>query len=101
MTWGISPVEHVYRADFQTNTISSANFPINCDVSTMYAELLRWFNRPPDVVPLMLTYNLTFLLEIRIDWQSSFTYSKDEVVKILTLLLPLRAWQMLPVRRKT
>ena len=43
----------------------------------MNTELLRRFNRPPNVVTLMFTDDLAFLLKVWVYRQSCFTYQQD------------------------
>jgi hypothetical protein len=73
MSGSFSPVKKRDRADFQTHTVSSADIPIDSDVGSVYAQLLRRFNGSPHVVPLVLADDLSIFLEIRIYWQSNFT----------------------------
>jgi hypothetical protein len=71
MSLGIGPVEHCHWTHVDANTVSSAEIPVDCDISSVYALLLRRAYRPPDIVTLMLTYDLAFLLEFRVYRQTS------------------------------
>jgi hypothetical protein len=66
MSRRICPVEHVYRADFYADSVAGADVPVNSHGAAVYAQLLRRFNRSPDVVTLMLGGDFAVLLEVRV-----------------------------------
>jgi hypothetical protein len=70
---GIRPVKKSNGADLYADSVSSASVPVNCNSGSVYALFLRWFDRSPNVVALVLTYDFAFLLEFRIYWQFNFT----------------------------
>lgn len=71
MSLSISKFEHCHWTHVDANTVSSADIPIDCDISSVYALLLRRAYRPPDIVTLMLAYDLAFLAEFRVYWQTN------------------------------
>ena len=73
----IPPIKHCHGADFQAYAVSSANVPINCNNCSMNTQLLRRFNRAPNVVTLMFTDDLAILLKIWVYRHDFFTYEHD------------------------
>lgn len=74
MSGGVRPFKHVHGANLDADAVSLANIPVNRDNSAMHTEFSRGFYRPPDIVTLMFTGNLSILLEIRIYWQNNLTF---------------------------
>jgi len=62
----ITPIEQGHGANVDADSVSSANVPVDSHGGPMNAQLLRRFNRSPDIVSIVLTLDLTVLLEIRI-----------------------------------
>jgi hypothetical protein len=73
MSWSIPPVKHSNGANIDANAISGADFPVDSHAGSMNPLFLRRFNRPPDIVSIVLTNYFSILLEIRIYWQRNST----------------------------
>ena len=71
----VCPIKEAYWTDFNANTVSGAAVPVNCNDCSMYAKFCRRLYWSPHVMTLMLTRDLSILLEICIYWQSDFTSS--------------------------
>jgi hypothetical protein len=69
----LSPIEQRDGTHFEADSISSTRVPINSHVGSVNTEFLRRLNRPPHVVTVVLTYNLSTLLKIRIYRQNDTT----------------------------
>jgi hypothetical protein len=74
MPFRISPLEEGYRAHFDADSVTSAYVPINGYFGSMYAQLLRRLNRSPHVMTIMLVYDFSVFLKIRVNRQTLFTY---------------------------
>jgi hypothetical protein len=70
MTWSVSPIKHGDRANFNADTVSSTDIPIDSYVCPVDTKLLRRLDWTPNVMAIMLTGNLSILLEIWIYRQS-------------------------------
>jgi hypothetical protein len=66
MAGRITPIKQCHGANVDANAVSGANVPVDSHVGPMNAQFLRWFNRSPDIVPIVLSRNCALLLEIRI-----------------------------------
>jgi hypothetical protein len=60
------PVKKGDRANADAHAVSCADVPVDSHVGSMYAQFLRRFYRAPDFVIVVLSYNLPFLLKIRV-----------------------------------
>lgn len=69
MSRRVCPFKQRYRANLYAYAISSADFPINRHVGSMYTKSFRRLNRSPNVMTLMLTSNRSVLFEVRINRQ--------------------------------
>jgi hypothetical protein len=70
MAGRITPIKQCYGANLDADAVSSANVPVNGHGGSMDAQLLGGFNRPPDIVPAVLARDRSFLLKVRIYWQT-------------------------------
>ena len=77
MARSLSPLVQCYRADLNTNAVTSADIPVNRHASPMNTKLLWRFNRSPDVMTIMLIHDFPVLLEIRIDRQNLTTCNPE------------------------
>ena len=73
MPRSVSPVKQCHGADFYADAVSGADFPVNCNVGSMDAKLLRRLYRSPYIMAVVLVNYLAFLLKIGIYWQNCFT----------------------------
>jgi len=69
----ISPIEQADGTNFQAYSVSSTYIPVYSNVSAMYTQRLGRLYRPPNIVSLMLTHDLSVLLELWINRQTIFT----------------------------
>jgi hypothetical protein len=53
--------------------VANAHVPVYSNIRSVNAQLLRRFHRSPNFVAVVLSYNLTFALEIRVNRQKLFT----------------------------
>jgi hypothetical protein len=60
------PVIERHGANVDAHAVSNAYVPVNCYVGSMYAQLFRGFHGSPDFVAIVFSYNLPFVLEIRV-----------------------------------
>jgi hypothetical protein len=63
------PVVQGHGTNVNADAVSSAYVPVYGNVASMNAQFLRWFNGPPDFVPIVFSYNFSVLLKIRVYWQ--------------------------------
>jgi hypothetical protein len=70
MAGRITPIKQCYGANLDADAVSGAYVPVNSHGGSMDAQLLGRFNRSPDIVPVVLTCDRSFLLKIRIYWQT-------------------------------
>jgi hypothetical protein len=70
MAGRITPIKQCYGANLDADAVSGAYVPVNSHGGSMDAQLLGRFNRSPDIVPVVLTCDLSILLKIGIYWQT-------------------------------
>jgi hypothetical protein len=76
VVWTVGPIKQSHGTNFDTDAVSRANIPVDCDVRSMNPKFRGRLYGSPNVVAIVLADNLAFVLEIRIDWQKSFTFGK-------------------------
>jgi len=67
------PVVQGYGANVDAHAVSNAHVPVDSNVGSVNAQLLRRLYGSPDFVAVMLSYNLAVALEIRVNRQKLFT----------------------------
>jgi hypothetical protein len=70
MAGRITPIKQRHGANVKTDAVSCADVPVNSHDGPMDAQLLRGFNWPPDIVPIVLAFDLSVLLKICVYWQT-------------------------------
>jgi len=86
MARSIYQFEHGHRAHLDADAVSITNIPVNRYTSSVYPQLLRRLNRPPNIMTFMLFHNLAVLLKIRIYGQRCHLTVKMMGPRILTFL---------------
>jgi len=86
MSGCVGPVEKGYGADFYADAVSFADIPINPHTRSVYSEFLGRFNRPPNIVTIVLIDNLSLLLKIRIYGQIFSPETRSRMASILSFL---------------
>jgi hypothetical protein len=75
MSRRVCPVVQRHGANVDAYAVSSAHVPVDSNVGSMYAQLLRRFYWSPDFVSVVFACNLSVLLKIRVYRQKLFTVS--------------------------
>jgi hypothetical protein len=73
MSRRVCPVIKRYGANVDAHAVPSAHIPVDSNVGSMYAQLLRRLHWSPDFVAVVFAYDLSVLLKIRVYWQKLFT----------------------------
>jgi hypothetical protein len=89
MAWRVCPVIQGYWANVYAHAVSGARVPVDGNIGSMYAHLLRWFYGSPDFVSVVFTYNFSVLLKIRVYRQKVHLSIIRDSSRILGFLSPV------------